>query len=230
MKLSSIYFNRLNSLHDLNLSIIDISDIPVANEVTEKVNGFTIKTGEYEDIDISIKFRHRKRKSILEIQDIIIDWLNDIKDNNLILSFNPNRCYKVKNTVFKEISTSYNTFSVFDVVFECEPFKYIPNEPSVVINNNTNLHYAGNVNGECNIKIYGNGNIQLTINDDTVQINNVNEYVELDSKLLLCLNKDKTSKTIDMIGHFPILTKGINNISWIGNVSKIEILPRTAFK
>ena len=63
-----------------------------------------------------------------------------------------------------------------------------------------------------------------------MQINNVNEYVELDSKLLSCRNKDKTSKSRDMIGHFPLLSLGKNNISWIGDVSKVEMLPRTAYK
>ena len=37
-------------------------------------------------------------------------------------------------------------------------------------------------------------------------------------------------KTKDMIGNFPILIKGKNEISWTGNVSKVEILPRTAYK
>ena len=32
-----------------------------------------------------------------------------------------------------------------------------------------------------------------------------------------------------MSGGFPILTKGINNISWTGNVTKIELLKRTAY-
>ena len=99
-----------------------------------------------------------------------------------------------------------------------------------MLNNNSKIYYTGTVPGECNIKIYGNGNIQLTINSDTVQINNVNEYVELDSKFLLCLNKDKTSKSRDMIGHFPLLIRGFNTVSWEGNVSKVEILPRTAYR
>ena len=32
-----------------------------------------------------------------------------------------------------------------------------------------------------------------------------------------------------MIGGFPMLTKGINDISWTGNVTKVELQKRTAY-
>ena len=63
----------------------------------------------------------------------------------------------------------------------------------------------------------------------TKPLNNATNNVTLDSKLLLCLNSDGTNKSKEMIGNFPLLEKGINSISWTGNITKIELTPRTAF-
>lgn len=224
-----INFNNYNSLYDLNLVIIDMENIPIANETVEYENGYTIRTGEYDTIELPIVFRSRKAKSIIEKQFDIIDWLTNIKDNKLTFSFMRDKYYIVKNVITEDLTRNFNRYNTIEAIFTLEPFKY--NYESVTtIPEPTNIYYKGTVPGECNIKIYGSGNIQLTINNETIQINNVNEYVELDSKLLLCLNKDKTSKSRDMIGHFPLLSKGVNNISWTGNVSKVEILPRTAYR
>lgn len=227
--ITSINFNNYNSLYDLDLVIIDMENIPIANETVEYENGYTIRTGEYETIEIPIIFRSRKAKSIIEKQFDIIDWLTNIKDNKLTFSFMRDKYYIVKNVRVENVSKNLNRYNTIETIFTLEPFKY-EYESITIITDATNIYYQGTVPGEPNIKIYGSGNIQLTINYETVQINNVNEYVELDSKLLLCLNSDKTSKSRDMIGHFPLLTRGINNISWTGNVSKVEILPRIAFK
>lgn len=229
MSLTNIYFNKKNSLYDLDLVIKDLDDIPIANEKIENNNGYTLKTGEFEKLSIPIKFKKRNKRSIFN-NAFIFDWISDINDNNLIFSFNQDRCYKVKRVEINKSPRLYKKSSELNLTFICEPFVYEINEQYMDLKNNSNIFYKGTVPGECNIKIYGSGNIQLTINSETIQINNVNEYVELDSKLILCLNKDKTSKTRDMIGHFPLLTRGINNISWTGNVTKVEILPRTAYR
>lgn len=232
MKISktSIYFNNYNSFHDFGLTIVDMENIPSANETVEITNGYTIKTGEYELIELPITFRSQKANSIISNIDDIIYWLTDIKDNKLVFSFMPDKYYIVKNVKVENISRTYSRYNTISSIFILEPFKYENNEDILILNNNSNIYYHGTVQGECNIKIYGTGNIQLTINSETVQINNVNGYVELDSKFLLCLNKDKTSKSRDMIGHFPLLIRGFNTVSWEGNVSKVEILPRVAYK
>lgn len=224
-----IDFNNYNSFYDLDLVIVDMENIPVANEVVEYENGYTIKNGEYEPIELPIIFRSVRAKSIIEKQNDIIDWLTNLKDNKLTFSFMSDKYYIVKNVQIENITRNFNRYNTIETIFTLEPFKY-KHEHIITITGPTNLFYTGTVPGELNIKIYGSGNIQLTINNETVQINNVNGYVELDSKLLLCLNSDKTSKSRDMIGHFPLLDIGSNTISWTGNVSKLEILPRTAFR
>lgn len=240
MSKNYILFNNKNSYEDLGL-LLETPSIPTSNgdveevEVEGRSGTLTIKKGTYPNKVIPLDFTLKRRfnESIvdfyLRVQEVE-DWLEFIDDYNLIVYLKPNRRYIVKRIEKGDVTPDSQVFTRIQTNFVCEPFTYKLVENIITLTKPSDINYTGTVNGECNIKIYGNGNIQLTINDDTVQINNVNEYVELDSKLLLCLNKDKTSKSRDMIGHFPILTRGSNEVSWIGDVSKVEILPRTAYK
>lgn len=227
--ITNIVFNNLNSSKDLGLAITDMANIPVANETIEMVNGYIIRTGEYLPIELPITFRSKNLKNIIDRQEEILDWLYNVKDNKLILSFMPNRYYIVKNVVVDNISRDFDKYNTISVTFTLEPFKYDIYDKTMILTKSEKIYYMGNAKGKPKLKIYGSGNIELTINSETIQIKNIDEYVELDSKFLLCLNKNQQSKSRDMSGGFPILTKGINNISWTGNVTKIELLKRTAY-
>ena len=227
--ITNIVFNNLNSSKDLGLAITDMANIPVANETIEMVNGYIIRTGEYLPIELPITFRSKNLKNIIDHQEEILDWLYNVKDNKLILSFMPNRYYIVKNVVVDNISRDFDKYNTISVTFTLEPFKYDIYDKTMILTKSEKIYYMGNAKGKPKLKIYGSGNIELTINYETIQIKNIDEYVELDSKFLLCLNKNQQSKSRDMSGGFPILTKGINNISWTGNVTKIELLKRTAY-
>ena len=227
--ITNIVFNNLNSSKDLGLAITDMANIPVANETTEMVNGYIIRTGEYLPIELPITFRSKNLKNIIDHKEEILDWLYNVKDNKLILSFMPNRYYIVKNVVVDNISRDFDKYNTISVTFTLEPLKYDTYDKTMILTKSEKIYYMGNAKGKPKLKIYGSGNIELTINSETIQIKNIDEYVELDSKFLLCLNKNQQSKSRDMSGGFPILTKGINNISWTGNVTKIELLKRTAY-
>lgn len=227
--ITNIVFNNINSSKDLGLAITDMANIPVANETIEMVNGYIIRTGEYLPIELPITFRSKNLKNIIDRQEEILDWLYNVKDNKLILSFMPNRYYIVKNVVVDNISRDFDKYNTISVTFTLEPFKYDIYDKTMILTKSEKIYYMGNAKGKPKLKIYGSGNIELTINSETIQIKNIDEYVELDSKFLLCLNKNQQSKSRDMSGGFPILTKGINNISWTGNVTKIELLKRTAY-
>lgn len=229
VKTTSIYFNNFNSHKDLGLTITDMVNIPIPNEEVEVSNGYTIRTGKYSPLELPVTFRLESFRHLFHRHDKIMRWLTDIKDNRLMFSFAPKTYYVVKNVVIENLKREFGKYNTISVVFTLEPFRYKLYEKTLFPTNPQRIHYEGTAPGEINLKIYGNGNIQLTINSETVQINNINEYVELDSKYLLCLNKDKTSKSRDMIGGFPMLDNGINEISWTGNVTKVELLKRTAY-
>ena len=234
--MKKIIFNDWCTTDD-GIIIVSSPDYVINNSNFEEVktgnrNGdYIINEDEYTNTELQFKLgilSNSKDDFFQKLDNIVFNLNCNLKENKLTFE-REDVYYPVKKIVFGKITNKFYLYGELDVKFICGPFRYAF-ENYIELINNSNLYYQGNVEGEPNIKIYGSGNIQLTINDETVQINNVNEYVELDSKLLLCLNKDKTSKSRDMIGHFHLLSQGSNAISWVGNVSKVEILPRTAYK
>lgn len=158
-------------------------------------------------------------------------WLFNIKDNKLLYAI-PNRYNIVKKVLIEEdIKTTFEEYGDFKIKFLCEPFYYDLLEKNITITEKgTKFYNKGDFNSNPKIVIYGTGDLQLTINDTTVQINNVDERVLLDSKLFLCLDKDNNNKSIDMIGNFPTLDIGENTITWVGNITKLDISPRIIYR
>ena len=158
-------------------------------------------------------------------------WLFNIKDNKLLYAI-PNRYNIVKKVVIEEdIKTTFEEYGDFKIKFLCEPFYYdLLKKDITVTEKETKVYNNGDFNSSPIIIIYGTGDLQLTINNTTVQINNVDERVLLDSKLFLCLDKDNNNKSIDMIGNFPTLDIGENTITWVGNITKLDISPRIIYR
>ena len=75
--------------------------------------------------------------------------------------------------------------------------------------------------------MYGTGTIQLLVNGNQIfSVDMVDDYITIDSEqeeayygLIL--------KNRQMTGDFPKLNSGINIISWVGNLTKIEVNPRS---
>lgn len=200
-------------------------------EVEGRNGNLIVNKGTYKDIEKGFLLTTIDLDLDIEIIiEKIKKWLFEIKDNKLLYAID-NKYNIVKKVIMEEdIKTSFEEYGDFKVKFLCEPFYYKLNEKPIILTTQGNVYNDGDFESEPCIKIYGTGDIQLTIGSTTVQINDVVDSVTLDSKLLLCLDADGNNKSIDMIGNFPLLTQGNNAISWIGTVTKIEILPRTAYR
>lgn len=234
LKEGEIYFNNNVSLN-LNLYLENYPSIPVANEEYEEVvvegrsGNLIINKGTYPDKKIPFTFTILSSQIDIDFEKIY-EWLTEVEDNRLIFG-RADRCYKVKKVIFGNIQKEFRSIGEFDVTFLCEPFTQdLDSEVHEITTSEFILYYAGNAPGDTLIKIYGTGNIQLTINDETMQINNVVDYVEIDSNLLQVRNQDGTSKDNDTLGDFVLFTKGENIISYTGAVTKIVVEYTTKYK
>lgn len=111
--------------------------------------------------------------------------------------------------------------------FECEKYwhLFIGDDILTFTESNNKVFNLGNENSSPYFKIYGSGEITLYINDTAIQLKNVDGYIELDSEIQECF-KDNELENRKMCGEFPIFSTEENIISWIGDVSKVEVIPR----
>lgn len=115
----------------------------------------------------------------------------------------------------------------FTASFNCKPFKYsFEGQEAVEMTQPETIVNPEYLPSAPYIKIVGNGNITLTINNTSFYFVDIDGYIEVDSdtmnahKGLESLNNSMKTPT------FPEFTPGENTISWVGAVEKLEIVPR----
>lgn len=222
-----VKFNNTDS-RDLNLVIENRWSTPIPSENITHTTIFndedvTYSTG-YSNIEIPINFACNINTK--EQRSKVKKWLHKIEGNRLILSTESNKYYIVKDVKTDPISDIYGQALRFTVTFICSPFAYLNDGIEVItITSPTTLINYGFMEAKPYMKIYGSGTITLIVNSISITFNNVTDYIEVDSRLMDCY-KDSTLRNGDMIGDFPILEAGENNISWTGTITKIEIEPR----
>lgn len=122
-------------------------------------------------------------------------------------------------------------FKKATVMFHVQPYKYLVDEAPFVFNitNQTEVKVSnvGYVPSKPVITLYGEGDVQLLINGISVfSVNIDDEYVVIDS-LEQEAYKGLILKNRQMTGQFPTLKSGVNTISWVGNVTKIKVEPKS---
>jgi len=194
-------------------------------EVPGRDSTLKLDEGTYEDITITVECSI-KGDNIVEQLDVIKAWLYSSGESSLIFSFQQDKKYmaQVVNSIdFKQV---FKVISQFVIVFNCRPFKYAVDNAPITIpsGSGTTILNPGSIASRPVIKVYGSGDVDLYINSNVIRLNDIDDYVVIDSELMDCY-KDTLLKNNQMNGGFPVLKPGDNDISWTGNVAKIEIIP-----
>jgi phage-related protein len=227
---SYIFYNNQNS-NDLDLIIEKTPEIPSVNieyETIEIDGGETLtKVKRFKDIPFKFDFAYfATPEEYLTKKSRIDNWLLNSIGKYLTYSLDEFTSYKVKQVEISTTTTTSRIMRHFSVTFTCQGLKYMASglKPIGVVNGAT-LNNFGSYESKPLVKIYGTGNISVSISDKSFTINNVSSYVSVDSEIKECY-KDSTNKGKDMVGDWPVLPIGPSVISWTGTVSKIEITPR----
>lgn len=129
-------------------------------------------------------------------------------------------------------SEAFKYFNECKIVLECKPYKRLfdgDNGINITTNRTTLFNPTG-YNTKPYLKIIGSGDINLYINNKAYIFKGIESFIELDSEDMNCyktVNNVVTYENSKMYTpSFPKLEKNENIISWIGNVSSIEIKPR----
>lgn len=114
-----------------------------------------------------------------------------------------------------------------NITFNSKAFKFAKDgERTITLTNATAIHNTESFTSTPYMKIYGSGSITIYINDRAHSFTNVQQYIEVDSELMSAFKGAELQNNRMISSRFPKLTPGRNYISWAGNVSKIELIPR----
>lgn len=151
----------------------------------------------------------------------VYEWLQGAGE--LILSNDNDVFYKTSIINQPEFNHHWTHGWEFEVAFKCQPYRYLHAGKNTIniINNNTTL-YNEYEETKPYLKIFGNGQVDLFINNDKI-ILNLDGYVEIDSELM---ESWKEHQAKPFKGKFPTFKHGESIITWDGNISKVEVIPR----
>lgn len=208
---------------DMGVKIINLPPISLS---TEKVNEVEIegRDGFLTELDgysgdtkpVEADYRGNNPQKILK-------WLRG--SGEVIFGNVDDRYYKarISNIVPLEQIIENQLYN-FPIEFRCQPFGYLLEGKNIIELLKPTTLYNGKADYESKpiVNIFGTGKCTLNINNKAFSITNIGGKITLDSELEeVYEDKGQYFESDD----FPILKIGENNISWVGNVSKIEIIP-----
>lgn len=196
-------------------------------EIDGRNNNLLIDKGNYKPFDLEIEcYIDAEENNIYEISRNIKKWLqSDFKFKKLIFSDDPEYYYEASCINKLDIEEVINLLGEFKITFLCNPLKKKINSDFPIILTNSTTLYNENIVSNPYIKVVGSGNITVNINNQKLILKDVEEYIEVDTELYNCF-KGSENQNNKMYSDFPVLEEGKNNISWEGNVTRVEIIPR----
>lgn len=214
---------------DFGLCLAETPSIPSPERDVERVSvrgrhGSLTKKYAYKDISFSVSLNLLEDDGIKDKLRYIRAWILNAK--KLQLS-DDSVFYRIKESNIPDIDNELNLLGKFEANFVADPFQFKESK-IVTLNSPGKVLYSGTIESEPYIKIYGTGNGSLTFNNDVIHFQDISEYIEID-----CENqeafKEEDPRNDKMIGEYPVLQIGMNDISWTGGITKIEIDVREVY-
>lgn len=169
----------------------------------------------------------RKDKNINEVTDSMKEWLlGTFEFRKLYVSAMPEKYFEVIYDGALDIKEIIRHCATFTLNFIAKPYKRLFQGDEII----TTLDSINLVNPTAYIskpylKIFGSGDITININHQELILKDVVDYIEIDSEAVNA-SKGLVNENHKMFSYFPVFETGDNEISWSGDVNRIEIKPR----
>lgn len=126
-----------------------------------------------------------------------------------------------------DIENTFDRGGKFTVSFLCHPYKYSHGgQFKTTIGATKTLVNIEPFESLPYIRINGNGSCELYLNNTTIGVSDVSEYVEIDSEAKQVFKGAVSMNGKTVMGDFPVLAPGKNDFDWNSNVTSVEIIPR----
>ena len=183
-----------------------------------------LDNGRYNNVDVIYQVRVKNVKTkLLEIAN----WLSAVGYQKLIDSDDSTHYRMAART--GSVDWNYlgkGEWADLEISFNCKPYRYLTTGDA-----KTTLTAAGSITNPTQytalpyFKIYGSGNITLSIGGQSFPFLNIGSYIECDSALQAVFTGVNNKADRANFDDFPTFQPGANSISWTGTVTKVEIVP-----
>ena len=126
-----------------------------------------------------------------------------------------------------EFSNIYNHGGKATITFNCKPQRYLKiGEDPITVTAKTALYNPTHFTALPIIKVYGSGAGKLVVGNYSVDISKISTSVTINSDIQDAYSgTTNKNSTITLSNGFPKLLSGLNDISFSGGVTKLEVIP-----
>lgn len=169
-----------------------------------------------------------ERAGLVRVARAVAEWLESpVGYQRLEDSYEPDVFRLAFYAGGQDIESILNRFGRATITFNCKPQRFLRSgEATKTFNAAGTLTNITKFDALPLITVYGTGSGTVTVNDTTVTISDINGYTVLDCELMDAykgtVNRNPYISAVD----FPVLTAGVNSISFTGGVTSLEIVPR----
>lgn len=179
-------------------------------------------------IEIICKLDTRKTKNLNYMCTMIENWLQGHEGYRHLL-FSDGIEFDAICVNQIDISKVIKEFHEVKINFSCKHhLKDVNLQQKIILTSNKSL-YNNYMCSNPYLKVIGNGDITISINNQELVLKGVEDEIEIDSENMNAykkVNGEVILQNHKMYSEFPIFEEGKNNISWIGDVERLEIVPR----
>lgn len=159
-------------------------------------------------------------------------WLGGAQKKALVFSDRQDREYRARVTQGAGMGSARDGYDRKRIVipFVCDPLVYArPEASAVVLTAAGTVENPGTAQSEPRIAVTAAGDYTLVVNGRMMEVKGGS--IIIDSELRDCLSADGASLANSRVtmDEFPKLDPGANNVSWTGNVTKVEIARRVRY-
>ena len=217
------------------------SPLPVFNKVNVPGRGTVLISTKNDELD-NDEFEDGKRTYVVHmIPDIDSEQDLEQMARNL-------HSWLYRNVAYKDLNDSYDKdyrrkayvadqmsieqiaaglMGRLEITFTCKAFKYdVKGLEKTVLTAAGSVFNTTGYTSYPHMRLYGSGEIILKVNDRDHIITIDDEYIDIDSELMSSYKEGVLKNSNTSMTHYPKLIPGLNNISWTGNLTRLEIRPR----
>ena len=232
MSNGNIVWNSINS-NDLGLVIERVPDLnrPQRKFQTYEVPGRNGLIIEQQDAWDNITRKYKIWFSDIDNSNAVYkskqvsNWLYAVKGYGRLKDSFETDCYRL--AYFNgplDIENHMLTYGMCEISFICRPERFT-NAGYEWVQNVASINNPTVYNSKPLIKVEGSGNCNFTINNQTVRINGLTDYVYIDCDSMNCYRQPNENKNSMMVGDFPVIEPGTNTITQSLGIAALRIRP-----
>ena len=215
----------INGLVICELPPIVKPQMRIAETMIDGVDGSVIEELGYSPYDKQLLIGLTQKANI----DAVIKFFSG--KGEVVFSNEPDKFYKA--SIISQIDYARLVrFKTATVTFRVQPFKYKLDELPVTISTSENVYNVenwGTENSKPLIRLQGSGTVECRVNGNSVfsytfPSNDTEVYIDSE---LQDAYVGSVLKNRNMVGEFPLLNSGDNEISFTGNLTSVEIYARS---